>query len=176
MLNDAFIIAFGSGGGGGMENPMTTAGDLILGGASGTPTRLPIGTNGQVLTSDGTTAAWADPSGGGGHLYQHDIKLYRSTSTREEFVCFTLFTDSIDSLKTNYAFWDLIVSRGYNSISHPYPATGFVKLSTGTGPVFGVFIDSSNLFNILLISPATGTAGTVTSYSMTVEETIVQIM
>lgn len=34
---------------GGMTNPMTTAGDLIYGGTSGTPTRLPIGTAGQVL-------------------------------------------------------------------------------------------------------------------------------
>lgn len=34
---------------GGMTNPMTTAGDLIYGGTSGTPTRLAIGTAGQVL-------------------------------------------------------------------------------------------------------------------------------
>ena len=43
----------------GFTNPMTTAGDLILGGASGTPTRLAIGANGYVLTSNGTTATWA---------------------------------------------------------------------------------------------------------------------
>lgn len=30
-------------------NPMTTAGDLIYGGASGAPTRLPIGTRGQIF-------------------------------------------------------------------------------------------------------------------------------
>lgn len=49
----------------GMTNPMTTAGDLILGGASGTPTRLGIGTNGYVLTSNGTTASWQAAAGGG---------------------------------------------------------------------------------------------------------------
>src|SRR5574338_1635977 len=32
-----------------MSNPMTTAGDVIYGGASGAPTRLAIGTAGQVL-------------------------------------------------------------------------------------------------------------------------------
>ena len=39
-------------------SPMTTAGDLILGGAAGTGTRLGIGSNGTVLTSNGTTASW----------------------------------------------------------------------------------------------------------------------
>lgn len=49
----------------GFANPMTTAGDLILGGASGTPARLAIGSNAQVLTSNGTTASWATPSASG---------------------------------------------------------------------------------------------------------------
>lgn len=38
-------------------SPMTTGGDLIYGGASGTGTRLANGSSGQVLTSAGTTAA-----------------------------------------------------------------------------------------------------------------------
>lgn len=46
-------------------NPMTTAGDLILGGSSGAPSRLGIGTSGQVLTSNGTTASWQTPSASG---------------------------------------------------------------------------------------------------------------
>lgn len=50
----------------GFSNPMTTAGDIILGGASGAPTRLGIGANTYVLTSNGTTASWAAPSGGSG--------------------------------------------------------------------------------------------------------------
>jgi hypothetical protein len=40
-------------------SPITTAGDLILGDGSNSATRLAIGTNGQVLTSNGTTATWA---------------------------------------------------------------------------------------------------------------------
>lgn len=46
----------------GMENPMTAPGDLIVGGTGGTATALPVGTAGQVLTSDGTTASWAAPA------------------------------------------------------------------------------------------------------------------
>lgn len=47
-----------------VTNPMTTAGDLIVGGSSGTPDRIAIGTTGKVLTSNGTTATWETPSGG----------------------------------------------------------------------------------------------------------------
>lgn len=47
-----------------MTNPMTTGGDVIYGGASGTPTRLANGSSGQVLTSAGGTSAptWSTPS------------------------------------------------------------------------------------------------------------------
>ena len=42
----------------GMSNPMTTTGDLILAGASGTPTRLPIGSNTQCLTIAAGVVGW----------------------------------------------------------------------------------------------------------------------
>ncbi len=45
-------------------NPMTASGDLIRGGTSGAPTRLGIGTNGQVLTVVAGAPAWAAASGG----------------------------------------------------------------------------------------------------------------
>lgn len=38
---------------GSMSNPMTTAGDIIVGGSSGTPTRLAKGSNGELLRVDG---------------------------------------------------------------------------------------------------------------------------
>ena len=45
-------------------SPVTTTGDLIIGNGSNSSTRLPIGSNGFVLTSDGTTASWAASTGG----------------------------------------------------------------------------------------------------------------
>jgi hypothetical protein len=39
-------------------SPITTTGDLILGNGSNSATRLGIGANGYVLSSDGTTASW----------------------------------------------------------------------------------------------------------------------
>lgn len=48
-----------------MNNPMTTAGDVIYGGASGAPTRLAVGTAGQVLkvNSGATAVEWGAASG-----------------------------------------------------------------------------------------------------------------
>jgi hypothetical protein len=46
-------------------SPITTTGDLILGNGANSATRLGIGANGYLLTSDGTTASWvAAPAGG----------------------------------------------------------------------------------------------------------------
>lgn len=52
--------------GGDMSNPMTTSGDVIYGGASGTPTRLAKGTDGDVLTLASGLPSWAAGGGGGG--------------------------------------------------------------------------------------------------------------
>lgn len=45
-------------------SPMTTSGDIIYGGASGTGTRLAKGTDGQVLTLASGVPSWATPGGG----------------------------------------------------------------------------------------------------------------
>ncbi len=39
----------------GFSNPLTAAGDLMIGGAAGAPTRLPLGASGSVPVSNGTT-------------------------------------------------------------------------------------------------------------------------
>jgi hypothetical protein len=44
-------------------SPITTTGDLILGNGTNSATRLGIGASTYVLTSNGTTAAWATPPG-----------------------------------------------------------------------------------------------------------------
>jgi len=41
-----------------LTNPMNTEGDLIIGAASGTPSRLAIGSLGSLLRSNGTTSSW----------------------------------------------------------------------------------------------------------------------
>ena len=46
-------------------SPVTSTGDLIIGNGASSSTRLPIGANNYVLTSNGTTAVWAVASGSG---------------------------------------------------------------------------------------------------------------
>jgi hypothetical protein len=45
-------------------SPVTTTGDLIIGNGTNSATRLAIGANTYVLTSNGTTATWAAATGG----------------------------------------------------------------------------------------------------------------
>lgn len=52
----------------GAVSPVTTEGDIIVGDNSGDEARLAIGSNGQVLTSNGTTASWQTPAAGGSGL------------------------------------------------------------------------------------------------------------
>jgi len=42
---------------------VTAAGDLLIGSGVGTISRIALGTNGQVLTSNGTTAVWSSLPG-----------------------------------------------------------------------------------------------------------------
>lgn len=49
-----------------LTNPMTSAGDLIVGGANGVPSRLPKGPDGSVLTMVNGALAWAASTGGTG--------------------------------------------------------------------------------------------------------------
>lgn len=54
LATTAFVLANNTGGSGsGFSNPMTVQGDLIVGGTSGTATRLAAGTTNYVLTSNG---------------------------------------------------------------------------------------------------------------------------
>jgi hypothetical protein len=46
-----------------MLNPMTTTSDLIYGGTNGIPTKLGIGSNGQVLTVTGGVPTWSSATG-----------------------------------------------------------------------------------------------------------------
>jgi len=58
----AVVTAISAGAGGAMTNPMTTAGDIIHAASGGTPSRLAIGDDGQVLTLASGLPAWVAAS------------------------------------------------------------------------------------------------------------------
>jgi hypothetical protein len=75
-------IVVGSGGApiGGFANPMTTKGDIIIGGTSGAPARLGLGTSGQVLTVHSGDPAWETPASGGGNIVGLTPYLWTQTA------------------------------------------------------------------------------------------------
>lgn len=76
-----------------IQNAIVDAkGDLISATAADTPARLAVGTDGQVLTADSTTATgikWATPAGGGGKVLQ----VVSTTKTDAFTTTSTTFTD-----------------------------------------------------------------------------------
>ena len=61
-------------------SPVTTTGDLIIGNGTNSATRLAIGANTYVLTSNGTTASWAAASGGGSSFPSGTKMLFQQTA------------------------------------------------------------------------------------------------
>lgn len=79
FLYDGTNYWYLGGGGGSFTNPMTTAGDLIAGGSAGAPTRLGIGSAGQVLTVVGGAPAWASAGGGASTFSLVEVALTPSS-------------------------------------------------------------------------------------------------
>ncbi|MDR0595827.1 MAG: hypothetical protein LBF94_04030 [Puniceicoccales bacterium] len=84
----------------GMANPMTAPGDMITGGASGTPTNLPLGTAGQVLTvnGDGTAAQWQDSGGSSDYVRIGYLQIDTQTA-------FATFQNIFTSLYSSYVIY-----------------------------------------------------------------------
>lgn len=64
-----------------MTNPMTTAGDIVVGGVAGAPGRLALGVVDKILVSNGTTLSYQYAGLGGGSLGTDNIILGRAKPT-----------------------------------------------------------------------------------------------
>ena len=92
-----------------MATAITTSGDLIQGTGSGTFARLATGTNGQYLTTNGTTNSWTTLSAGGQTLLS--TTTLSGTST------------TISSINQTYNQLVIIVTGiNLDSTSNAYPA------------------------------------------------------
>jgi hypothetical protein len=66
-------------------SPMTTAGDIIYGGTSGTGTRLAKGSDGQVLTIASGVPAWAAAAAGGSSVTEVSDEVASATVGQTSF-------------------------------------------------------------------------------------------
>jgi hypothetical protein len=101
-------------------NAGTTNGDLDYFTTGTTKARLAIGTNGQVLTSNGTVPTWATPAAGGGFTSIATGSLSSTTTT-------------ISSISQSYRHLYLLI-RG-------------AQLNTGALPCFRLNGDSSSIYS-----------------------------
>ena len=96
-------------------SPITTAGDLILGNGANSATRLAIGTDGQILSSNGSTAAWGS-------------KINSATAVASTSGTSIDFTNIPSWVKRITLMFSGVSTNGTNLIN--------VQLGTGAGPTF----------------------------------------
>ena len=119
-------------------SPMTTAGDIIYGGASGTGTRLGVGTDDQVLTLVSGAPAWADASGGAGAGAFVNLAAEQSLNWNAETGDTTNFAETGGG---TLAIETTEVFQGANSISYDASAASdYVTF----GPVNISSLDNNN--------------------------------
>lgn len=114
-------------------SPITTTGDLIIGNGSNSATRLGIGTNGYVLTSDGTTASWA-AAGGVTSFSAGTTGLTPSTGTTGAVtLAGTLGVANGGTGATSLTANNVILGNGTSAVQVVAPGTaGNVLTSNGT--------------------------------------------
>lgn len=100
-------------------SPITTTGDLILGNGTNSATRLGIGANGYLLTSNGTTASWAAaPAAGVTSFSAGTTGFTPSTGTTGAVTLSgTLGVANGGTNLTSYTAGDLLYASGTTAIS-----------------------------------------------------------
>ena len=142
-------------------SPITTTGDLILGNGTNSATRLPIGTNGYVLTSDGTTASWQASSGGVSTFQTSLSGLTPSTATSGAVtLAGTLGATSGGTGQSTYATGDILYASATNTLSKLTAGTnGYVLTLAGGVPSWAASTSSGVSF---VVTDFTATAGQTT--------------
>jgi hypothetical protein len=100
-------------------SPITSTGDLIIGNGTNSATRLGIGSNGYLLTSNGTTATWAAaPAAGVTSFSAGTTGFTPSTGTTGDITLSgTLGVASGGTNLTSYTSGDLLYASGTTTIS-----------------------------------------------------------
>ena len=122
-------------------SPITTTGDLIIGNGSNSATRLGIGTNGQVLTSNGTTATWA--AGGG----SPEIKTPTNVSPANAAT--NIGATPVLTGSTYYSLYGIAMAAGQWQVS---TVSNFASTVVSTGDVAGTSVSYTVGSGILVVN------------------------
>ena len=128
-----------------MATAFTTSGDLIQATGSGTFARLGTGTNGQYLTTNGTTNSWGSLSASGLSLIkQASFSNVASTTTTFDsmfsstYLSYLVTIDAIyaatsaDDLQLQFLYSGTTQATGYYGASLAASVTGASPVTTGT--------------------------------------------
>lgn len=162
-------------------SPITSVGDLIVGSGVNTATRLGIGLNGYILTSNGTTASWSAPPATGITINTTAITggttgriLYDNAGTVGELATIpvanggtgqTTASAGFNALSPITTTGDLIVGNGSNSATRlGIGANGYVLTSNGTTATWAASTGGVTSFSAGTTGfiPSTATTGAVT--------------
>lgn len=119
-------------------SPITTTGDLIIGNGTNSATRLGIGSNGFVLTSNGTTAVWAASTGGVTSFSAGTTGLTPSTGTTGAItLAGTLAVANGGTGQTTYTDGQLLIgnSTGNTLTKSTLTAGSGISITNGSGTI-----------------------------------------
>ena len=132
LLRTSITSSTGGGSGSGMPDPMTQAGDLIYRNSSNVTSRLPIGTQGYVLSvTDANTVAWSAPSSS-----SQDISLINGNAGT-----LSALTPIHSNINGEADIIDVSIE------SQALAIVGLTKVSINSGAT-GTIVTSGKLFNI----------------------------
>lgn len=144
-----------------IQNAIVDAkGDLIAATAADTPARLPVGTNGQVLTADSTAStglAWTTPSSGAGLVLINSTSFTASTAVNVDSVFsstyrnYRIVASFVESSASDYSL--RVRSGGTSYTTAKYEGRGW----TNGGSLTGVTYNSSTAW--IVGSQGTSAAG-----------------
>ena len=145
-------------------SPVTTTGDLIIGNGTNSATRLAIGTNTYVLTSNGSTASWQPAAGGGGGVTSFDAGSTglnpSGTNTGAITLSGTLNTGSggtgTGSTPSN---GQLLIGNGVTYSAATLTAGSGVTITNGSGSITIAAGAAGPAINLIYASTSSGNFG-----------------
>jgi hypothetical protein len=147
-------------------SPITTTGDLIVGNGTNSATRLAIGSNGYVLTSNGTTATWAASTGGVTSFQTSLSGLTPSTATTGAVtLAGTLGATSGGTGQSTYTTGDILYASATNTLSKLTAGSNGYVLTLAAGvPTWAASTGGVTSFSAGTtgFTPSTATTGAIT--------------